>query len=58
MVVDSSALVAIIMDESPGAGLFTTLVRAPVVLVGAPSVLESCMVLSADTDLELVALPE
>jgi len=45
VVVDSSVLVAVIMDEPLAADLFKMLVRAPVVSVGAPSVLESCMVL-------------
>jgi uncharacterized protein with PIN domain len=45
VVVDSSALVAIVMDEPLGADLFRMLVCAPAVSVGAPSVLESCMVL-------------
>jgi ribonuclease VapC len=46
VIVDSSALVAIVMAEPTGAELFKTLSRAPVVGVGAPSLLESCMVLN------------
>jgi len=45
VIVDSSALVAIVMAEPGGAELFKTLARARVVGVGAPSLLEACMVL-------------
>jgi ribonuclease VapC len=45
VIVDSSALVAIVMAEPPAAQLFKTLVRAPVVGVGAPSLLETSIVL-------------
>lgn len=45
MIVDSSALVAVVMSEPPGAELFKMLVRAPVLGVGAPSLVETCMVL-------------
>ncbi len=45
MIVDSSALVAIVMAEPTAVQPFKTLVRAPVAGVGAPSLLETCMVL-------------
>jgi ribonuclease VapC len=46
MVVDSSVLVAIAMRETLAEPLFRLLVQTPAVSVGAPSLLESSMVLS------------
>jgi ribonuclease VapC len=45
VIVDSSALVAVVMSEPRGEDLFKMLVRAPVVGAGAPSLLEASMVL-------------
>jgi len=63
MVLDSSALVALVMAEQPARAVFDALVAAPTRAVGAPTLLETAMVLagrragastSAASDLVLV----
>lgn len=46
MIVHSSALVAILLDELGSASISEKMYRAEVVLVGAPTALETAMVLS------------
>ncbi len=46
MVLDSSAIVALVMNESESSRLQAALQAAPVVRVGSPTVLESAMVLT------------
>ena len=45
MVLDSSALVALVMAERPARALFEILAAAPAAAVGAPSLVETAMVL-------------
>lgn len=45
MVIDSSAVVAIVMSEPSAADLFRLASRAPAVSIGAPSLFEASMVL-------------
>jgi ribonuclease VapC len=45
MVVDSSALVAVVMAEQPAAAVFQTMIDASALSVGAPSLVEASMVL-------------
>ena len=47
MIVDSSALVPILLDEPGSASISEKMYRAEVVLIGAPTALETAMVLSA-----------
>lgn len=47
MVLDSSAIVAIMLREPGYAALLDKIDAAPVLLVGAPTLVESCMVLAS-----------
>ena len=46
MVLDSSAMVAIVRDEPEGGRLRASIASAPILIVGAPTVFETAMVLS------------
>lgn len=46
MILDTSALVAVIMAEHPAPALFDVLADAPVIGIGAPSLVETAMVLN------------
>ena len=45
MILDTSALVAVIMAEDPAPALFEVLAEAPAISVGAPTLVETAMVL-------------